>query len=81
MSWQPQEAKNKLSQLVEEARKFGPQVITVRGTEAAVVLSIEKYRGVAPKQESLAEFLASSPLRGSKLEIERLPELGPDIAL
>jgi antitoxin Phd len=81
MSWQLHEAQNKLSQVVQEARKSGPQTITVRGTEAAVVLSIEKYRGVAPKQESLAELLASSPLRGGKLEIERLPELGRDIAL
>ena len=81
MNWQLQEAKNKLSQLVEEARKSGPQVITVRGKEAAVVLSIEEYRRLAPKQESLAEFLAKSPLRGSGLEIERLPELGRDIEL
>jgi prevent-host-death family protein len=81
MNWQLQEAKNKLSQLVEEARKSGPQVITVRGREAAVVLSIEEYRRLAPKQESLAEFLAKSPLRASGLEIERLPELGRDIEL
>ena len=81
MNWQLQEAKNKLSQLVEEARKSGPQVITVRGREAAVVLSIEEYRRLAPKPESLAEFLAKSPLRGSGLEIERLPELGRDIEL
>lgn len=81
MNWQLQEAKNKLSQLVEEARTSGPQVITVRGREAAVVLSIEEYRRLAPKQESLAEFLAKSPLRGSGLEIERLPELGRDIEL
>jgi antitoxin Phd len=81
MNWQLQEAKNKLSQLVEEARKSGPQVITVRGKEAAVVLSIEEYRRLAPKPESLAAFLANSPLRGSELEVERLPELGRDVDL
>ena len=81
MNWQLHETKNKLSQAVEEARKSGPQAITARGKEAAVVLSIEEYRRLAPKQESLAEFLASSPLRDSELEIERLPELGRDIEL
>ena len=60
MNWQLQDAKNKLSQVVKEARTSGPQVITVRGKETAVVLSIEDYRRIAPKKESLAEFLANS---------------------
>ena len=81
MNWQLQEAKNKLSQLVEEARKSGPQVITVRGKETAVVLSIEEYRRIVPKKESLAVFFANSPLRGSDLEIERLPDFGRDVEL
>ena len=81
MSWQLQEAKNKLSKVVEEARKSGPQVITVRGKEAAVVLSIEEYRRITPKKESLAEFFANSPLRGSDLEIERLPDFEREIDL
>ncbi len=81
MNWQLQEAKNKLSQLVDEARKSGPQVITVRGKEAAVVLSIEEYRRIAPNKESLAVFFANSPLRGSDLEIERMPDFGMHIDL
>ena len=81
MNWQLQEAKNKLSKVVEEARKSGPQVITVRGKEAAVVLSIEEYRRIAPRKESLAEFLANSPLRGSGLEIERVPDFDREIDL
>jgi prevent-host-death family protein len=81
MSWQLQEAKNKLSKVVEEARKSGPQVITVRGKEAAVVLSIEEYRRIAPKKESLAEFFANSPLQGSDLEIERVPDFDREIDL
>lgn len=81
MSWQLQEAKNKLSKLVEEACNSGPQVITVRGKETAVVLSIEEYRRIALKKESLAEFFANSPLRGSELEIERMPDVDRDIEL
>jgi prevent-host-death family protein len=81
MSWQLQEAKNKLSKVVEEARKSGPQVITVRGKEAAVVLSIEEYRRIAPKKESLADFLLRSPLRGSGIVIEREADFDRDIEL
>jgi prevent-host-death family protein len=41
MSWQLQEAKNKLSKVIDDARTSGPQSITVRGKETAVVLSAE----------------------------------------
>ncbi len=44
MNWQLQEAKNKLSRLVQEAQRAGPQVITVRGEEAVVVISADEYR-------------------------------------
>jgi prevent-host-death family protein len=37
-TWQLQEAKNRFSEVVEEALKEGPQVITRRGVETAVVL-------------------------------------------
>ena len=38
-TWQLQEAKNKLSEVVDEAIREGPQVITGRGEEVAVVIS------------------------------------------
>jgi prevent-host-death family protein len=81
MNWQLQEAKNKLGQVVKEARKSGPQIITVRGKESAVVMSIEDYRRIARKEQSLAEFFARSPLRGTDREIERLPDFERDLAL
>ena len=34
--WQLQEAKNRLSEVVDEAMKGGPQVITRRGAEAVL---------------------------------------------
>ena len=42
MSWQLQEAKNKLSELVKAARRAGPQTISVRGKGAVVVVSVEQ---------------------------------------
>lgn len=42
-SWQLQEAKNKFSQVVDEAQSKGPQTITRHGKEVAVVLSASEY--------------------------------------
>lgn len=81
MNWQLQEAKNKLSQVVKEARSSGPQVITVHGEDAAVVLSMDEYRRLTQKKESLAEFFMNSPLHNSGLEIERDQDFGRDIEL
>ena len=43
MEWQLQDAKNRFSELVQRARQEGPQVVTLRGRRAAVVLSAEAY--------------------------------------
>jgi len=74
--WQLQEAKNKLSQVAEEAVAYGPQVITKRGEDAVVVISREEYDRLARPQTSLVEFLASSPLAGSGLVVGRDPDPG-----
>jgi prevent-host-death family protein len=71
MNWQTQQAKGKLGKVIEEARKSGPQFITVHGKESAVVMSVEDSQRMAGKKgESLAEALARSPLRSSDREIE-----------
>ena len=49
-TWQLQEAKAKLSEVIEVAAKNGPQTITQRGVETAVVLSIEEWRRLQPKR-------------------------------
>ncbi|MDQ3548772.1 MAG: type II toxin-antitoxin system prevent-host-death family antitoxin, partial [Chloroflexota bacterium] len=41
MAWQVQEAKQKFSELVERAITDGPQTISRRGVDVAVVVSIE----------------------------------------
>jgi prevent-host-death family protein len=42
--WQVQEAKTRLSEMIEEAHRVGPQIVTRHGTERAVLLSISEYR-------------------------------------
>jgi prevent-host-death family protein len=44
--WQLQEAKNKLSQVIEEAVINGPQVITKRGLETAISVPDTRFRPI-----------------------------------
>ena len=46
MTWQLQQAKTRLSEVIEEAHNRGPQIITRHGAERAVVLSIGDYRAL-----------------------------------
>lgn len=69
--WQLQEAKNKFSEVVEEALKHGPQVITKRGVETAIVLSYAEYRKLQLAQQSLSSFFRSSPLVEVDLDLTR----------
>jgi antitoxin Phd len=81
MSWQLQEAKNKLSQVIHDAHTSGPQSITVRGKETAVVLSAEEYRKLTQKQGSLLRFFQESPWVDVELDLTRSKESGRDIEL
>lgn len=69
--WQLQEAKNRLSELVEAALQRGPQIITRRGVETAVVLSYADYRELQTAQTPLSTFFRESPLAAIELDLER----------
>ncbi len=69
--WQLQEAKNKLSQVIEEAVTRGPQIITRRGVETAIVLSYAEYRQMLARHGKLADFFRESPLVGIDLDLTR----------
>ena len=81
MSWQLQDAKNKLSKVIHDAQTSGPQSITVRGKETAVVLSAEDYRRLTKKQGSLVAFFKESPWAEVELDLTRSKETGRDIEL
>ena len=79
--WQLQEAKAMLSEVIK-ASAFKPQIISVRGKETAVILSIEEYQKLVRPRQTFFEFIQSSPLRGLNLELPpRLPEKMRDINL
>lgn len=70
-SWQLQEAKNKLSELIDRALSEGPQVITRHGVEVAVVIPFDGYKKLTSPHQRTGDFLMASPLRKSGLVIER----------
>ncbi len=70
-AWQIQEAKNKLSELIDRALSEGPQVITRHGVEVAVVMPFVGYKKLTMRKQRLGDFFMASPLRKSGLVIER----------
>lgn len=69
--WQLQEAKNKLSAVVEEAIKNGPQLITRRGVASVILLSCEEYRRLSVTRKKLSTFFRESPLADVSLDLGR----------
>ncbi|MGH7947033.1 MAG: type II toxin-antitoxin system Phd/YefM family antitoxin [Opitutaceae bacterium] len=62
-TWQLQEAKDRFSTVVERALTNGHQVVTRHGKPAVVVVSVDEFRRLQPRRQSLSRFLADSPLR------------------
>jgi prevent-host-death family protein len=44
MKWQLQDAKARFSELIEDSLQKGPQVVTRRGIDTAVVVSLEEWQ-------------------------------------
>jgi prevent-host-death family protein len=69
--WQMQDAKAKFGEVVRRAASEGPQIVTYRGTDTAVILSIDQYRLLEAKRLSFVEYLMSGP----KLDDETVDEI------
>ena len=73
-NWKLQDAKNRFSDLVKMAQKEGPQIVTKRGTETVVVLSMADYKRITKPKIGLVDFFRKSPLHGIELDIDRSKE-------
>ena len=63
-SWQVQDAKARFSELLDTALRKGPQVVTRRGKEEAVLVPIELWRRVEhATRPSLKEWLLADEPR------------------
>jgi len=69
--WTVAEAKAKLSEVIENARTQGPQIITRNGRRTAVIVGAEEWERKTRRSGSLADFFKASPLRGSGLKARR----------
>lgn len=79
--WQLQEAKNRLSQVVDSALHEGPQTITLRGRPAAVVVSFEEFKKLTTPRTGLSHFFEESPLYGVELDLTRSQDLPREVEL
>lgn len=61
-TWQMQEAKARLSEVVKRAESTGPQNITLHGRSVAVVVSRAAFERLSGQQASLLEFMQASPM-------------------
>ena len=72
-SWQLQEAKNRLSEVVERAVTKGAQVITKHGRPVVFVISAQDYERLTRPRKRLVDILARCPMPGFVIEKTRGP--------
>lgn len=63
-SWPVQDAKAKFSELLERCLAEGPQMVTKRGAEAAVLVPVEQWRRIqSAARPSLKQLLLTDRAR------------------
>ena len=73
--WSLQDAKNKLSAVVDAAAAGTPQIVTRRGVETAVILSYDEYEriiGGESTRPSLVQHLIEIPTAPDDEEFDRI---------
>ncbi len=67
-TWQVQDAKARFSELLEASLAEGPQIVTKRGVEAAVLVSIDRWRRLEQmSRPDLKELLLAPEARTDTL--------------
>jgi prevent-host-death family protein len=63
--WQVQDAKARFSEFLQRCLSEGPQVVTKRGADAAVLVRVDEWRRLqAAARPSLKQLLLSDATRG-----------------
>jgi len=71
-TWQVQDAKARFSELLNAAIKKGPQVVSRRGVETAVLVPIDEWERLQKAaRPSLKEWLLAPEPRCDDLTVER----------
>lgn len=79
--WQYQEAKAKLSKVMDNVASKGMQVIIRNQDEVFVVLSQEKFDEYNQSADSLVQFFKKAPCPDVEIKIERQKDLPREIDL
>ena len=61
MSWSVQDAKARFSELLERTLSEGPQIVTKRGVETAVVVPVEEWRRLQQRARPTLKELLLAP--------------------
>lgn len=60
MTWQLQDAKNRFSEVVEDALHKGPQLVTRRGEPVVMVVAVDTWRRANAPRQSIYEFFRAN---------------------
>lgn len=81
--WQLQEARDRLSEVVDLAIEEGPQVVTRHGKEVAVIVGREDFArrrgGRTARRGTLLTFLRKLSLRDANLDFDRARDRDRDL--
>lgn len=80
-AWKLQDAKARLSEVVKEANRHGPQTITLHGQPTVVMLSKGDYDKLVQPKRSFIDFMRHSPLAKGRIAIDRDRSLTRDLDL
>ena len=71
-TWQVQDAKARFSELIETSLAEGPQIVTKRGVETAVLVAIDEWRRMEQRaRPELKELLLAPEARTDTLTPRR----------
>ena len=82
--WQLQEAKNRLSEVVDLACEEGPQTVTRHGKEVVVIVAKEEFdrrRRSRGARGTILTFLRGLSFARARLDLDRSKDLPRDLEL
>ena len=80
-TWQLQEAKAKLSELVKQVLSLGPQGISLRGILKVVLISKKDYEKLTGQKTSFVKLMRTSPFKGLNIDTQRNKSKSRDVML
>ncbi len=82
MKWQLQTAKNRFSELVREARRGKPQLVTKNGEPVVYVVDYAQYQEQIRTQEhDKKSILLARPHKDIELAVDREDDYGREVEL